>query len=146
MKLKGFRPDKVLYSSIISWYCKCENMKKAMECLESMETDGFEPDIIVYCSIISGYCRCNNIKNAVQWFNIMVESGVAPDVYIYTCLVDRCSKLLVMDIAELLLAKMYRTGFSPNAINDTPLIHGYRKLGNEKAYKLHRYMIKESIS
>ncbi|XP_020240766.1 pentatricopeptide repeat-containing protein At5g27270 isoform X2 [Asparagus officinalis] len=87
----GFRPEDAAIGSIISFYGRNQQLRKALEIYES--ASNFCPaGKPVYISMIDAYCKCGKIDDATHLYKAMVGQGHVPDAVIISVLVNALSK------------------------------------------------------
>ncbi|KAJ3679941.1 hypothetical protein LUZ60_016219 [Juncus effusus] len=93
MELTGLKPDKALYTTLISLYCKIGEMRIAVQLFDRMVELGFEPDIRVYSCLIDGYSKLGFMDRVDVLMKKMVELGFKPNVVTYTCVINGYRKM-----------------------------------------------------
>ena len=132
-----FKPDEILYNSLIDTCIKFNEISKGLSLFEEMKRRRVEPSSITYGILIKAFGKLNDLVKAFKIFEQMKMKQMKINDVTYGCLLDACVKNDRMDLALELVEKMKQDNIVFNTILCTTLIKGYAKIPNlEEALKI----------
>ena len=134
MVYRGYIPDIIPCTSLISGFCRIGMTKKAIRVMELLEASGAVLDVIIYTILIKGCYISGEIDSALK---VLDRMSVAPDVVTYdTILRSLCDSGKLKQAMEVLDRQLQRECY-PNLGTYTILIEAtYRESGSGKAMEL----------
>jgi pentatricopeptide repeat domain-containing protein 1 len=127
VKARGYKPDLVIYNSMLSMYAKNGMYSKATEMFDSIKQSGLSPDLITYNSLMDMYAKCNESWEAEKVLNKLKNSPqVKPDVVSYNTVINGFCKQGLIKEAQRILSEMIADGKAPcvityhTLVGDTP--------------------------
>lgn len=84
----GFRPNLMVFSSLIDMYSKCGSLEY---CKRAFNLAGDKQDAILWNPMISALAQHGYGKEAIQCFNDMLKSGAKPNRVTFVVLLSACS-------------------------------------------------------
>lgn len=140
----NFKPDEILYNSLIDACIKFNEITKGLSLYEEMKKKRIEPSSVTYGILIKAFGKMNDLVKAFQIFEQMKLKQMKINDVTYGCLLDACVKNDRMDLALILIDKMKQDNIVLNTILYTTLIKGFSKAGKlEEALRIFNTM-KES--
>ncbi|KAB2634418.1 pentatricopeptide repeat-containing protein [Pyrus ussuriensis x Pyrus communis] len=137
---KGLLPDAVSYSTIITGYCRHQELESAFRMKQEMVEKGVSPDAVTYSSLIQGVCQQRRLVEACDLFQEMLSMGMRPDEFTYTTLINAYCGL--MKEADQVFETMIKRKYKPNEAVYDVIIHGHCRGGSvQKAYNLYKEML-----
>eukprot|EP01018_Ginkgo_biloba_P003586 Gb_11270 [translate_table: standard] len=111
--------DVVIYSTMMSSFCKHWRIHDARVMLAEMPERGIEPTNINYNVLIKGFCKeghMGKVQEVAELFQTLGNKGCILDVAVYNIMLDGfCKGDMVLE-AEKLFEKMNGRCCHPNAI------------------------------
>ncbi|XP_057425439.1 pentatricopeptide repeat-containing protein At4g21065-like [Lotus japonicus] len=122
----GFERDKVLGSSLIDMYSKCDLVGDALK-LFSMTTDH---DVVSWSAMIACLDQQGRSKEAVKLFHLMRHTGVEPNEYTFASVLSAATELEDFQYGKSIHACVFKYGFESDISVSNALIRMYMKHGH----------------
>ena len=139
-----FKPDEILYNSLIDTCIKFNEVSKGFSLFEEMKKKRIEPSPVTYGILIKAYGKTNDLIKAFEMFEQMKNKKMKINEVAYGCLLDACVKNDRMDLALILFDNMKKDNISFNTVHYTTMIKGYSKSGNFEEALRTFYKMKEN--
>lgn len=124
MIAEGLKPDKLTYNSVLTYYCKEGNIKKAADIVQTMTANGCEPDMVTYGTLISGLCKAGRTQVACKLLRTVQIKGMVPGPKAYNPLIQALFKQRKTKEAVRLFREMADKGEAPDAITHKIVFRG----------------------
>ncbi|KAF5962200.1 hypothetical protein HYC85_003409 [Camellia sinensis] len=126
MEEGSYKPDIIVYSTVIDGLCKDRMVDDAMKLFSKMNEQGIRPDVITYTSLIHGLCNFGWWKKATEILREMLDSGIAPNVRTFNVLVDAaCTKEGRMKEEDGVFEVMIQRGVDPDVVTCNTVMGGH---------------------
>ena len=79
MQEKGFKPNKVTYTTLMKFYVATKNGKKAVGIIKLMKKRGVEINCLAFKTLLTLYVKQGDDRAALRVFKKMKNNGVQPD-------------------------------------------------------------------
>jgi len=126
-KNADFKPDEILYNSLMDACVKFNEINKALSLFEEMTKKGIEPSAITYGILIKAYGKMNDLVKAFKVFETIKLKELLINDVTYGCLLDACVKNNRIDLAVILFQRIKDDKIPLNTILYTTLIKGFNK-------------------
>ncbi|XP_027338234.1 pentatricopeptide repeat-containing protein At4g16390, chloroplastic-like [Abrus precatorius] len=124
----GFTPNWQIYSALLQAYCRARFRGDALGVYKEMRQKGMDVDLFLYNLLFDMCADVGCVDEAVEMFVDMKSSGTCqPDHFTYASLINMYACFGKISEAEALLNEMMESGFQPNIIILTSLVHCYGK-------------------
>ncbi|KAG0497232.1 hypothetical protein HPP92_001923 [Vanilla planifolia] len=146
MKAFDLVPDNVIYTMLISGFCRVGLMPEALRMLDEMLDHGCIPDLVTYNTMLNGLCKEGRLSDADMLFREMMERRISPDFFSFTTLIHGYCRGGHVKIAFDIFTTMLSKNVKPDIVTYNTLIGGFCKEGDlEKANDLWDDMINMEI-
>lgn len=136
-----FKPDEILYNSLIDTCIKFNEINKGLSLYEEMKKKNIEPSEITYGILIKAFGKINDLVKAFKTFEQMKLKHMKINDVTYGCLLDACVKNERMDLALILVEKIKQDNIALNTILYTTLIKGFAKVNKfDEAFQVFQLM------
>ncbi|CAD8084529.1 unnamed protein product [Paramecium sonneborni] len=136
-----FKPDEILYNSLIDACVKFNEIQKGMQLFKEMKNKSIEPSSVTYGILIKAHGKMNDLNGAFRMFEEMKQKMIAINDVTYGCLVDACVRNDRLDQALQFIEQMKSQNLSINTVLYTTIIKGFCKLNQtEEAMKYFNLM------
>ncbi|CAK80848.1 unnamed protein product (macronuclear) [Paramecium tetraurelia] len=131
-----FKPDEILYNSLIDACVKFNEIQKGMQLFKEMKNKSIEPSSVTYGILIKAYGKMNDLNGAFRMFEEMKQKKIPINDVTYGCLVDACVRNDRLDQALQFIEQMKSQNLPINTVLYTTIIKGFCKLNQtEEAMK-----------
>ncbi|KAH9315658.1 hypothetical protein KI387_024285, partial [Taxus chinensis] len=137
-----FKPDTVLYTTLVYGWCRTNNMSQALRIFGDMKEDGIQPNVVTYNILIEGFSRARKSNQAWDVLREMTASGCSPDAVTFNALLRPHVKANEREKALEVHKQMKRLRIEPDVLTYNLLIESHcsdKKL--DDALKLMNQMI-----
>ncbi|KAG6472043.1 pentatricopeptide repeat-containing protein At3g62470, mitochondrial-like [Zingiber officinale] len=142
----GFKPDVVVYNTMINGLIRAHRRSDAIKLLELMKDKGPLPNAKTFTIIIQDLCKAGQMDLAVNCFQEMLDAGSALDVATYTCLIVGFGNAQQMDKVSGLLSEMTEKGCPPDGRTYNALIKLMTNRNTpDDAVRIYNTMIKKGF-
>ncbi|CAL5416392.1 unnamed protein product [Camellia sinensis] len=146
MQKWNYKPNVVMYNTIIDSLCKDRNVDDALSLLVEMTQQDVAPDVITYSTLIHGLCNLGQWEEAKRMLRDMTDKNVSLNVLTFTTLIDALCKEGMAKEAEVVLEVMVQRGVCPDAVTYGALMDGYFLRGQmDKAIGVFHSMVDKGI-
>ncbi|CAD8168911.1 unnamed protein product [Paramecium octaurelia] len=136
-----FKPDEILYNSLIDACVKFNEIQKGMELFREMKNKQIDPSSVTYGILIKAYGKLNDLNGAFRIFEEMKQKKIPINDVTYGCLVDACVRNDRLDQALQFIDQMKSQSLPINTVLYTTIIKGFCKLNQtEEAIKYFELM------
>ncbi|CAD8172285.1 unnamed protein product [Paramecium octaurelia] len=136
-----FKPDEILYNSLIDACVKFNEIQKGMQLFKEMKNKSIEPSSVTYGILIKAYGKMNDLNGAFRMFEEMKQKKIPINDVTYGCLVDACVRNDRLDQALQFIEQMKSQNLPINTVLYTTIIKGFCKLNQtEEAMKYFNLM------
>lgn len=135
----GVEMNCVLLTTLMKGFIRSKRMDLAMNLYDEMRKRGSEaqPDMVTYSQLIKAQCDNQNMHRALDIFEDMLQCGCRVDDVVFTHLLEGCTHISNVDLAEKLFGDMKSAKIRPTIYTLTALVKVYGKCGkSEKAARL----------
>ncbi|KAM3136824.1 hypothetical protein pb186bvf_011083 [Paramecium bursaria] len=140
-----FKPDEILYNSLIDACVKFNEIQKALQLFKEMKQKQIEPSSVTYGILIKAYGKMNDLNGAFSTFQEMKNKNVQINDVTYGCLVDACVRNDRLDRGLWIIEEMKRDKIQVNTVLYTTIIKGFCKLNQtDEAMKYFTMMKQDS--
>ncbi|KAH9613851.1 hypothetical protein KSS87_019041 [Heliosperma pusillum] len=141
-----FKPNVVIYSTIIDSLSKDRLLPQALCLFHEMKAKSILPDVVTYTTLIQGLCSLGSWDDAKQLWVEMLNNNIAPNIETYSILVDSYCKEGNVVEARAIFEYMTKRGMHANIITYSALLDGYCLRGEmREAEKLLDIMVKNGV-
>ncbi|KAL5759641.1 hypothetical protein ACOSQ2_018479 [Xanthoceras sorbifolium] len=144
MRVAGFPPDTLTYTTLMDAYSKSEEMVKAHKLVREMLYKWLPPTVVTFNVLMNGFCISRMLEDGERLLKGMLEKGIMPNATTYNCLMKQHSirnnmvtiaiykgmwhsKARNMKEAWFLHREMVRKGFTLTVTSYNALIKGFLK-------------------
>ncbi|XP_076960820.1 pentatricopeptide repeat-containing protein At5g15010, mitochondrial-like [Bidens hawaiensis] len=110
---KGVPRDVVSYSTIITCYSKCNEVKEVIKIFNELKGSDVKPDIRIYNGVIHAFCKSVLETEAREIMKSMKENGIHPNVVTYNSLIMPLCKKGKSSDAFKVFDEMLQRGLTP---------------------------------
>ncbi|CAD8078724.1 unnamed protein product [Paramecium sonneborni] len=139
-----FKPDEILYNSLIDACVKFNEIQKGMELFKEMITKQIEPSSVTYGILIKAYGKMNDLIGAFRMFEEMKQKKIPINDVTYGCLVDACVRNDRLDQALQFIDQMKSQNLPINTVLYTTIIKGFCKLNQTEDAMKYFNLMKQS--
>ncbi|XP_074286107.1 uncharacterized protein LOC141611471 isoform X1 [Silene latifolia] len=108
-----FKPNVVIYNTIIHTLCKNKLLPQALSLFKEMTTKNISPNVITYTNLIRGLFSLGHWNHAKVLWTEMLANNIAPNVHTYNILVDMYCKEGNVHEARAIFGLMSKRGVHP---------------------------------
>jgi pentatricopeptide repeat protein len=116
MIMEGLRPDKFTYNSLLTYFCKAGDIKKAADIVQTMASDGCEPDIVTYGTLIAGLCKAGRVEAATKLLRTIQMKGINLTPHAYNPVIQALFRRKRSKEAVRLFREMIEKAEAPDAV------------------------------
>lgn len=120
-----FKPDTVIYTTLIHGWCRAYNISKAQRVFVEMKEEGIQPNVYTYSILIECLCRDNKLNEAEDVFYEMIDSGCSPNTVTFNALIRAHVKADRREKALQVHNQMKRFGCLPDLITYNFIIESH---------------------
>lgn len=77
--LEHYKPDQIVYNSLIFVLVQCNDFEAAEQQLQGMKSHNLKPDAVTWGTLVSGCVRRKEGERAIRYLRLMVAAGVTPN-------------------------------------------------------------------
>ncbi|CAD8156687.1 unnamed protein product [Paramecium octaurelia] len=119
-----FKPDEILYNSLIDACVKFNEIQKGMDLFREMKNKQIDPSSVTYGILIKAYGKMNDLNGAFRMFEEMKQKKIPINDVTYGCLVDACVRNDRLDQALQFIDQMKAQNLPINTVLYTTIIKG----------------------
>ncbi|KAL3523038.1 hypothetical protein ACH5RR_015872 [Cinchona calisaya] len=137
-----FKPDVVVYTSLVHGWCRAGNILEAERVFGEMKMAGIQPNVYTYSIVIDALCRCGQITRAHDVFAEMIDGGCEPNAITFNNLMRVHVKAGRTEKVLQVYNQMKRLSCVPDVITYNFLIDSHcRDENREEAIKVLNTMV-----
>jgi len=87
LKLKNFKIDEFLYTTVLDCYIKKGNLSKMQRLFNDMRKNKIKTNLVNYKHLIKSYCKQGDFEKAYEVFEECIKYKVQPDINLYYILI-----------------------------------------------------------
>ncbi|KAH9603633.1 hypothetical protein KSS87_012448 [Heliosperma pusillum] len=141
-----FKPNVVIYNTIIDSLSKDRLLPQALSLFKEMKDKSILPNVVTYNTLVRGLCSLGRWDHAKELLIEMLDNHIAPGVDTYNTFIDSYCKEGNVKEARANFEFMTKRGVHPNIITYNALLDGYCLRGEMKeAKKLLDIMVKDGV-
>ncbi|PQP95377.1 putative pentatricopeptide repeat-containing protein [Prunus yedoensis var. nudiflora] len=126
IKGKGFKPDLLLYGTIIWGLCSQNKLEESELVFSEMKGCGSTPNHFIYTTLMDAYFKAGKTKEALNLLQEMLDNGIEFTVVTYCALIDGLCKKGLLQEAINYFRRMPDIGLEPNVAVFTALIDAWK--------------------
>ncbi|CAN6476417.1 unnamed protein product [Victoria cruziana] len=128
--------DNIVFSSVLSCYCKLGKPELATEFYEKMIDVGVKPNLITYTAVINAFCILGRMEDVDKLVRMLEDEKLLFDLIFYTSWACGYLRVGAVDLMQVFRKhrEMKTLGIKPDVVSYTVLIDALCKIGEvEKA-------------
>eukprot|EP01018_Ginkgo_biloba_P014275 Gb_03221 [translate_table: standard] len=125
---RGFMPDTILDTALVTMYAKCGNMMDARRVFDQMP----RRNVVSWTALITAYARHGHADKALKAFYQMQRAGIQPDRFAFATVLPACANLAALRQGKEIHEEIIRSGFEPDVNVWNALVDMYAKCGSIK--------------